>query len=932
MNFALDKFISIDIETTGLDPAIDKITEIGAVKYENGLKVDSYSQLVNPGVPIPPDIIELTGIDDDMVADAPIIEAAIGGFEEFIGDYPLLVGQNVRFDISFLKLHMSPKYIAELDNSFIDTAALSRLVWPGLKSYGQAALAENLNIPVEIAHRALADAEVCAQVYLYELAALKELPQKIKNFAAGILFGITGRSGVLSSLEILSDNLPKPKAYSYDYGDNVIGESSIEPVDEYRLIDVDTINEVFETNLRGVLDDYEERPQQIKMAAGVAGAFNNTEILIAEAPTGIGKSLAYLVPTLIWAKTNGDSILISTQTKNLQDQLFGKDIPLVRQALDFDFKAVLLKGRGNYLCLFKYYELLSEAINSYGINERLGVMALIVWAETTKTGDIAECTGFYPGRFRYLWSRASCEGNFCLGRACGYYKKCFLVRVKNEATTAHIKVINHYLLFADFASGGELLQSSGQAILDEAHNLEKVAASYLGPELNYNQCITAFNQVFTIRPIEAGFLALVKTKLGDTNEDEKAGFEAAISKIQRNLLKARGKFSEFFEKLAGSIAKRNAGCYESNEIRYRNLTQYVSQDLIDDCVLVLKHIESMLKDLADEIDLTDSVKDKSELAIRGRAIALDLHEMRDAFDFLTYPDEANYVYWVELNQKRDARLVSAPLDVGKIFDEKFYDHLKTLVLSSATLSVARDFSYYRKRLGLNLKAADRVAELTLDSPFDLKKNVGFYEAAYLPEPNTKQFDKQAAETILGLFDVARVRGMVLFTSYRSITSVLDTIGSRLIDKGFELFVQNSDLSPFQLLSRYRKSPRGIIFGTDSFWEGVDLPGEELELLVIAKLPFSVPDRPWIKANLEKIENEGGNPFMEFSLPEAVIKFRQGFGRLIRKKNDRGCIISLDSRLSGKRYGWLFVNSVQPVLKVCPTLNSLVNSTAKFFKS
>jgi Rad3-related DNA helicase len=473
---------------------------------------------------------------------------------------------------------------------------------------------------------------------------------------------------------------------------------------------------------------------------------------------------------------------------------------------------------------------------------------------------------------------------------------------------------------------------SGQAVLDEAHNLEKVAASYLGPELNNNLFITAFNQVFTIKPIETGFLALLKTKLIRLEDQTRSAYDKTIGKIQGKLLKARGKMGEFFDKLSNAASKIPTAYENSREIRYNNLTEFISQELIDDSIIAVKSIETMLMDLAGEIEANDAIEDKDELAIRARAIAQDIQELRRSLEFLTYPDETDYVYWIELGPKRDARLLSSPLNVGKILDEKLYDQLKTLVLCSATLSVAGNFDFYKSRLGLDLSSRERVIEIALDSPFNLKKNIGFFEAGFMPAPNTKNFDKQAAETIYELFAATQVRGMVLFTSYRSITSVLDAIGERLIAKGFELFVQSNNMSPFQLLSRYRQSPRGIIFGTDSFWEGVDLPGEELELLIIVKLPFSVPDRPWIKANLERVEKAGGNPFMDFSLPEAIIKFRQGFGRLIRKKTDRGCVVSLDSRLSAKQYGRLFVMSVKPPLRVCPSLNSLLHSTGKYLSN
>lgn len=861
------------------------------------------------------------------------IDEVMPDFEKFLGDFPLLVGHNVGFDLSFLKRHFSIKLMVAANELLLDTAALAALVWPGLGKYSLAHLVEFIGIKRDVAHRAHADAQATGELYLRELSALAACPEKVRNFAAGLLFGGGSRSAVLQSLMGFDKSLlPDAPAYAHDYGDNVTGETSIRPNEDYEKIDVEQIKSIFAGDLPKAFSDFEDRPQQLAMALEVARAFNQSEALLAEAPTGVGKSLAYLIPAVKWAEANGEPVTISTQTKNLQDQLFNKDIPLVKKALDFDFKAVLLKGRANYVCLFKYYELINEAINSFGAEERNALLPLVNWVETTRTGDIAECGRFNPSRQRYLWSRISCEGNFCLGRACRFYNRCFLFRVRNEAATAHLRIINHYLLFADFAASGDLIRSSGHLIADEAQNLERVAAAYLGPQLNHGKLRIFFNQLFMIRPVESGFLALVKAKVAMAGIAAEKKIIGKINELQRKLLMARDKISTFFDRLSSETLKQHANGGESREIRYHDLRQFVPAELADECLAILVEYESILLDFAIELELCDDFKDHNELSVRARALAQDLHELRQAFEFLVYPDDTNYVYWIEIGQKREAGLVSAPLEVGKILDEKLYESLKTIIFCSATLSVAGDFSYYRKRLGLDLGASERTCHLALDSPFDLEKRVGFFEAGYMPEPNAAEFESQGAEAIYELFRTISVRGMVLFTSYKNIAGVVNNIGGKLIESGFDLFVQDSNMSPFQLLSRFRRSPKGIIFGTDSFWEGVDLPGQELELLVIAKLPFSVPDRPWIKANLDKIKDDGGNPFLEFSLPEAVIKFRQGFGRLIRKNTDSGCVVVLDSRLSGKKYGRYFADSVKPKLHRHLELKTLVQAAAKHFKS
>jgi len=925
MELALDTFICLDLETTGVEHSIDRIIEIGAVKFREGVQVDSFSKLVNPGTVIPPDINALTGIDNDMVESAPAAEEVIAELERFGEGFPFVVGHNFRFDVSFLKHHLSPPYLELLSNSFIDTGVTARMVWPGLKKYGLQSLLKHIDVKEENAHRALPDAEHTAMLYLYELATIKNLPPHVRNAVAGLLFGERDRRAVLQALESLSENLPQPVPYDYDFGDNVIGTGAVEPAQEFVGIGYDSVRKIFGTRLREILPDYENRLQQVEMAVEIAGAFNRSEILLSEAPTGVGKSLAYLVPAVLWSHANGEGVVVSTQTKNLQDQLFNKDIPLVQEALGIDFKTVLLKGRANYLCLLKFHELVNEAALSYGIQERQALMPLVVWAETTKTGDIAECTGFNRSRYKHIWSRISCEGSFCLGRTCSFYRKCFLIRAREETMTAHLRVVNHHLFFADLASGGDIVGSSHHAVLDEAHNLEKVAASYMGPTIDQGDFVSLFNQIQVTRPVDGGFLMRVRFEAAKLSSAETRELDAKIRGTRQALMTSRAAVGELFSQIAVSAFRELEGRNETRELRYLELKRLVPEELLGTCDNGLKDFESRLLRLVDEIETLDSLEEKAYLAARGRALAQDLADLRREFEFLVYPDTDRYVFWIDVSKRTEPKLVSAPLEVGKLLDENLYDRFKTIVLSSATLSIAGEFSFIKSRMGLNLSSAGRTTELALDSPFDLEKNVSFLEAGFIPSPLSENHLDQVADTILQMFSEIDVKGMVLFTSYRSITAVVTAVGEALIKAGYELFVQDSDLSPFQLLTRYRQSPKAIIFGTDSFWEGVDLPGAELELLVIAKLPFSVPERPWIKANLEKIEAQGGNPFQEYSLPEAVIRFRQGFGRLIRKKTDRGCVVVLDSRLSAKQYGTYFVRSVRPKLKRCLNMRELINT-------
>ncbi len=910
---SFDSFTAIDLETTGLHPDKCEIIEFGAAKFVDGKLVETFSQLVKPAKRIPSEITGITGIDNEMVKSAPVMSSVFENFKRFLNDSSWIVGQNIDFDFGFLKPHLSDIEIADIEKKALDTAVLSRVLFPRLQRYSLGSLAAYFGVNRGTAHRALSDCRATGEVYLRLLGRLVDLPVASRERIGRTLFGNNDIGLFQRSLEPLISrgaSQDASKADDSEYPDNVIGQSPPKSYEDYIELDEAAVENHFLPGgvFSKAIERYEFRPTQGEMAIGVTRAFNRSEFHIIEAPTGVGKSLGYLLPAGWWASLNKERVIISTHTKNLQSQLFYKDIPQILDAVGFSFKTVILKGRGNYLCLYKYNELLAEAEATFNKNDRAALASVILWAEKTITGDIAECHGFNPGFNHYIWSRISCEGGFCLGPACPFAKECFLLRVKREVQSAQLVIINHYLAFADFASGGDLIRESGHIVFDEAHNLEKVAASYLGHKFDRRAADIILGDMYSSRPTQSGFLVGLKFALssGGGNGDSILKVESVIDAIIA--LTAASK--SFFDTLSSDI--RNNANGESREMRISPENNPCENPDREGLIEGFERLAGRLDKLISIIRDSEDLDKKRETVVRLEAFAGDLMKIREMASDLLYVNDPEYVYWIDIpsSSRYLPSIHSAPLEVGKLLDQKFYDYLKTAVFTSATLAVKGEFDYYLERLGLDLGSKERTITSLLDSPFDIDSKVAVISTGYLPTPKHPEFESKAFEVVEDILTLGVKKAMVLFTSYNSLKSAVECLSKPLESADVDLFYQRGSYNAERILRRFKRSKRGVLFGTNTFWEGVDLPGDLLELLILFKLPFTVPDQPWFKANLERIEADGRSSFARLSLPDAVVKFRQGFGRLIRTAEDRGCVVVLDSRVEKSSYGSFFTRSVQ----------------------
>ena len=645
------------------------------------------------------------------------------------------------------------------------------------------------------------------------------------------------------------------------------------------------------------VEDYEARPQQIDFLKAVCSSFNKDNITIAEAGTGVGKSFAYLIPAFKWAEKNKERVIISTGTINLQHQLLEKDIPVIQKLLGTKLKAVLVKGRQNYLCLLRFNDRLQEA----GLfDNEADFKAIEKWLEVTKTGERSDLS-FFPTW--ELWSDICSESESCLGIKCPYRDKCFVIKSRKEATGASIIVVNHHLLFSDMEArmeddfnGTSILPNYSRVIFDEAHNLENAATSYFSQSVNKGYILKVMHQIY--RRVKDRIFGIYR--FWSYYTEQKTKLESIPQQIAVIISR-----TDDLEKViqANVLMNDNSPVLDmrSDSINASDIYEAVGnlRNEVNDLFNIITDIHEELSKMPDKEVKND--KRMYETSIVKNKLSGIISMLND---FIA--NQETCINYIEKGKKYSSLFI-APLSVSETLREIIFNRLSNVVLVSATLSVNKSFEFYATRIGLH--DVDRpVARFIFDSPFEYKKNVLLSIPSDLPEPKSADYSQKLSDLIKNVLIISEGKGLVLFTSYSMLKTVYDLVRDDFSNAGITLFKQGDDDNK-KLLGNFFINKNSVLFATDSFWEGVDVPGESLSVLIICRLPFKVPSDPVIKARMELIEKNGGNSFLEYSLPEAVIKLRQGFGRLIRRKSDRGVILITDTRILSKFYGKIFFNSL-----------------------
>ena len=620
---------------------------------------------------------------------------------------------------------------------------------------------------------------------------------------------------------------------------------------------------------------FEIRQGQIKMSCGVADVLEREQHLVVEAGTGTGKSFAYLLPAVLQSLERGVRVVISTYTISLQEQLLYKDIPMLRECLGRDFKAVLVKGRSNYLCLrrLKYARRVSGDLFSSAQFDELE--RIRQWADTTRDGSLQELD---PQPSAEVWAQVCAEEGTCRFPAHKGCKECFLTRARREMSEAQVLVVNHNLFFSDLAirmQGGGLLPEYATVIFDEAHQIEDIAGQHLGLRLSQYSFEHWLRRLY-VPETRKGFLEVL-----------------GKGEIALQVTQLRDQVDALFAQI-NHWAK-----FKGGEDSQRVVHQPIP---IESTVPArLQKVTSMLRELEDEIEDEDTKAEIHVARMRG-------HELRDTLAAYFNQTLEDQVYWIEKSGRRKARVVlhSAPIEVGPLLSRLIFEDIPSAVLTSATLAIRGDLDYFRTRLG-----AHEALGMSVESPFDYAAQMRVLLPSPMPEPNdVDAFSKALARAILRFAVQTDGGAFVLFTSVRLMKAVAQLSQAGFKKHDLVLLQQDGEVSRGQLLEKFLSTDRAVLFGLNSFWMGVDVPGDQLRNVMITRLPFAVPDQPLIKARMDRIQERGGNPFKDYSLPEAILKFRQGIGRLIRTRSDSGIIVVLDPRITSKWYGRFFLRSIQ----------------------
>jgi len=913
-------FAAVDLETTGLDPKQDQIIEIGIQIFDSANMMDQFSMLIDPhlDVGIPAHITDLTGITSDDLEGQPNIESVMSEVTKLL-EGKIIVGHNIGFDLGFLSAAGF-----ELTGSAFDTWELAYILDFDSPDYSLDTLLSRHNIYRAQAHRALDDAKATAELFL-------RLSDFIDNLSDSTI-------DIVKSLCIKA-SLPFDELFDSSVQLHALSPSKdpSEEKEQLRKIDLPNrgrdstsdISNIFAPtgSLAAYLEHYEERETQREMAEHVYGALTDSTNLMVEAGTGTGKSLAYLIPALRFSESTGKRVIVSTRTLNLQDQLLNKDAPLSLAATDLpefneyrDPTVTVLKGRANYLCVRRF----ESAVSQSSIPRENGLLLAkcAVWMENTQTGDSSEMNINRKDAIS-LWRELSSEG---AGLCQFASKECYLARARQKANNASVILTNHALLMADLVSGGGVLPEYSHLVIDEAHHLEDQATAAMGFQINQS----SFRElVDRIRPQNANIRSsnrLLQSVV--TSASTRTLLEELFAEL--NSISVRlSETSSHTLLLASNFATLKLEAAARDSERVWRISQDDRDETFTPLKLAVQNTSLLLDESAGCVRKLNDLIHAEQLASPARDVIneltiliSDLVDLRISIEEFADPPSESSVYWIDSSHARSGTSLNmAPIGVDQILSQDLFSEKSSVVLTSATLSTGGDFDHFCTRLGFTPDE-----EYRLDSPFNYAVSTQTLLVDDISNPGTARNPQEIIECIASTAIAAEGSTLALFTSNAAIKATYSALRARLQKHNILVLAQGISGTPHRLVRRMREEDRPVVLlGTSSLWEGIDIQGDRLQALIMTRLPFEVPTDPIFAARSETY-GDSYAAFMEYSIPRAVIRFRQGFGRLIRSSTDRGVFVVLDSRILNRNYGKRFIAGLPDTsMKTC-SMNEIGENT------
>ena len=871
-------FFSVEILNWG--PEGDEITEFSALRTHEGQLIKSCN-LVSPLSEHRQTILD---IFDDAV----------------------LVGHQSVQNLNRLGVNLNTKF----RQTYWDTLELARIFFPTVHHYQLSYLSEKLLLDTKRESRFCSSEENAWITWrLFEVCWKK-----------GLEFDLSFFTQVLSILENWSLNgffeeLQKEVGRNFPdrpiHTDLVLAtapndlfvQKQVSNVAETMSNFVDWVLQCFSTGgtLEKALPGYESRPGQLRMAKLIAEALSSSQHVVLEAGTGIGKSLAYLIPCIYSAKKTGQKVVVATHTIPLQEQLLNKDVPIVTEVMPFSFNVSVLKGKSNYLCLKRWQSSLSNHKEFPNGEQKLALLRILVWLRETLTGDLQELSNV--SGLMQIWSSLSADNEACIPNKCSKSGACFLLRARKKAEESDVVIVNHSLLFSDLKADFNVLPEYNYLVIDEAHQIYRTAMQHLGSQITLENVLRILANIY--RAPGSGFYGMIKQRLLPLKEwvgsVDWGKFEEGLENLPSNCNSIAEQAEELFNFLLSVLGTQRTFRFVASHTGALWWKEYniQTENLIGRIRGLITTLENLSRILGEDPEEMDDIRYVLSGHVR------DLQELLDTFALVLMVENTKQVIWLELNST--LYLKASPIDISDILKEKVFSRLKAAVLTSATLSIANSFEHFLDEIGLPLTTLTA----QIESPFDYERQMQFFVVKNGLDLYKSDEERalDLAEFIVEVAERMNGRTLVLFTALKFLGETYAHLMPKLKRKGIETLAQGSYGERSILLEAFKRNPKSVLLGANSFWEGIDIPGDTLSCVILVKLPFWPPSLPLIEARSEFLKSQERDPFQELLLPEAVIRFKQGFGRLIRTKHDRGLVILMDDRAIRKYYGRYFLGSL-----------------------